>query len=63
MYSMESTRIPWGTEKYTIKIMWFEEKQELEMVFNHIDEDQKEAYMALVNMHKKDESGSLMSVQ
>ena len=46
-----------------IKIMWFEEEQELEMVFNRMDEDRKEAYMALANAHKEDGSGPLMGVQ
>lgn len=46
-----------------VKIMCFEQEQHLELAFNRMDEDRKEAYMALANSHKEDGSGPLLGVQ
>jgi hypothetical protein len=46
-----------------IKIMLFEREQLLELAFNRMDEDRKDAYMALANSHKEDGSGPLLGVQ
>ncbi|KIM41185.1 hypothetical protein M413DRAFT_11349 [Hebeloma cylindrosporum] len=46
-----------------VKIMWFEQEQQLELAFNRMDDDRKEAYMALANSHKEDGSGPLLGVQ
>ena len=43
--------------------MYFKQEQHLELVFNRMDEDRKEAYMALANSHKEDGSGPLLGVQ
>ena len=46
-----------------IKIMCFERERKLKLAFNRMDEDKKEAYMALANSHTKDGSGPLLGAQ
>jgi len=51
------------THEDHVKIMLFEQERLLQVAFNRMDEDRKEAYMALVNSHKEDGSGPLLGIQ
>jgi hypothetical protein len=43
--------------------MCFEWEEQLQMVFNRMDEDKKLVFMALANSHKEDGTGPLLGVQ